>query len=727
MIKEVKPSRVGRIDGPLKVTGHAVYTSDHNFPGLLYAVPVGAKIAKGKIKKLDIAAAKKMPGVIDVFTKENIGPLYRPTPEAGFEYRVDEARPPFEDDEIRYYGQYIALVVAETFEIAQHAARSVKATYDAKKPNVSLALEQEDLKKTDSERGDPNRAFKNAAVKISQTYTTPMEVHNPIELHATVATWEPGDRVTIFETSQAIATHQNVLAQMVGVPRENVRVITKFLGSGFGGKLWAWTHSPLAVAAARQTKRPVKLVIDRPMAFTNVGHRPRTQQKIQISSNEKGELQSLTHDYATQGAMQGDYKENCGEVSGLLYKVPNVRVTSGVARRNQGVPTSMRGPGAVPGLFALESALDELAVALKMDPVQLRLLNDTLVDPSNNKKFSSRHLKECLELGAKKFGWEKRNPAVGSMRDGEEILGWGVAGCTWHAARLDAEALFKFKNDGSVVLASGTTDLGTGMYTALAQIVEEETGLPFSKIDIQIGDTDLPKGPLAGGSMATGSVVPAVTEAVRKAIKNLKTAAAKTPGSPLFGKKEDELKFEKGKLNGVEFAKLLKQVNMGSIEGKGSSKGTFAEKNSEYSTRSFGSQFVEVGWNPHLARLRVRRVVTVIDAGRIINFRPARNQIEGGVVMGIGMGLFEEGYLDPRDGNVANGNLADYVMTVHADCPDIDVTFLDYPDKVMNEYGARGVGEIGLAGVAAAITSAVYHATGKRVRDLPVTIEKLLV
>ena len=726
MIKVIKETKKARYDGPLKVTGKATYTSDHNFPQMAYAVPVCAKIANGEIKKIDLSEAKKMDVVIEIFTRHNIGEVFRPTPEAGFEYRVDESRPPFEDDTIRYYGQYVAVVVAETFEAAQGAARSIKVSYKEEKPNLSLKYDQEDLKKTDSERGDAEVSFNKSAIKIEETYVTPVEVHNVIELHATVAQWEK-ENLTLYESSQAIGTHQNVIAQFLGIPRENVRVITKFVGSGFGGKLWPWTHSVLAAQTSRLIKRPVKLVTDRHMAFTNVGHRPRTQQKVKIAANDKGEFQSLIHEYSTQGAMQGDYKENCGEVSGFLYKVPDVKVTSGIARRNMSVPTSMRGPGAVPGLFALESAIDELAVKLKMDPVKLRLINDTDTDLSNKKKFSSRHLKECLELGSKKFGWEKRSGEIGSMKDGDEILGWGVASCTWQSQRLDAEAMVSFNNNGTISLKCGTHDIGTGMYTVLAQILQEETGLPFSKMDIVLGDTSLPKGPIAGGSMATGSVVPAVLNALEKAKKNLKTAATKMPASPLFGKDPEKLKFENGKMSGISFQDILRKVNMKSIEGSGEAKGNFATKDKEeFSTKSFGAHFVEIGWNPDLARLRVRRVVSVIDGGRIINFQPAKNQIEGAVVMGIGMGLFEEAHYDERDGNVVNSNLADYVMAVHADCPDIDVTFLDYPDKAVNAYGARGVGEIGLAGVAAAITSAVYHATGVRVRELPVTIEKLL-
>ncbi|RYF38467.1 MAG: xanthine dehydrogenase family protein molybdopterin-binding subunit, partial [Cytophagaceae bacterium] len=398
-----------------------------------------------------------------------------------------EPRPPFEDKIIRYYGQYVAVVIAETFEIAQAAARSIRVSYDEEKPNLSRKMEQEDLKKEESKRGDVAKGFASAPVKIDQTYITTPEVHNPIEMHATVAIWDEKDgKYTLYETSQALATHQNVMAQVMGLPKENVRVISRYLGSGFGGKLWPWPHSALAAAAARKLKRPVKIVLDRSMMFTNVGYRPQTEQKIKIGAGPDGKLISLEHSYVAQTDMLGEYKENCGEVSGFLYGVPNVLVNSGVARRNMGAPTSMRGPGAVPGLFALESAMDELAVALKMDPVQLRLLNDTQIDGSSGRPFSSRHLKECLELGAQKFGWDKRTAGIGSMRNGNEIIGYGVSACTWGARRLDATVSVEFKRDGKIRVKSGTHDIGTGMYTVLAQIVHEQLGIPMDKIEVHL-------------------------------------------------------------------------------------------------------------------------------------------------------------------------------------------------------------------------------------------------
>jgi xanthine dehydrogenase YagR molybdenum-binding subunit len=723
MIRETKATRVPRIDGPLKVAGQAKYAADRSLPGMLHAVPLCATIGKGKISRLDTAAAERLPGMVGVISHKNIGEMHRVPKSADMDFKLDEPRLPFEDETIRYYGQYVALAVADSLEAARAGAAAIEISYESEKPNLDAHFEQEDLKKIDTERGNAESDFKRAKFKLDETYITPIEVHCAIELHATVAHWESSGRLTVYESTQAAQNNQNVLAAIFGLPKEQVRVISEFLGSGFGGKAWIKPHAVMACAASRMFKRPVKLVTDRHMGFTNMGHRPRTQQRIRLGCDEQGNLLSLQHDYASQSSPEDEFKENCGEASGLLYRVPSVRITSGVARRNQGVPAPMRGPGAVPGLFALESALDELAVQMKMDPAELRLRNDVLEDQVEKKKFSSRHLKECIELGSEKFGWRKRNAAIGSMRDGDEILGWGMASCNWIAGRFAADATFRLTKDGTAVITSGTHDIGTGMYTVLAELVRQETGIPHSRIEVRLGDSAMPKGALAGGSMASASMVPPVLAAIRDCMKNFSEAAMSTQGSPHFKKQAGA--FKEGKLGGVDFAELLKSMKLAHIEGKGSSTSSFASPG-EFSIKSFGAHFVEMGWNPSLARMRVRRMLSVIDAGKIINYRQARNQIEGAQIMGIGMGLFEEATYDLRDGNVSNKSLADYVVPVHADAPELDVHFLDYPDTALNEIGARGIGEIGLAGVAAAIANGVYHATGIRVRDLPISIDKLL-
>src|SRR5437016_1119043 len=507
-----------RIDGPRKVSGMAQYTSDFHFPGMLYAVPVEATIANGRVTALDTAAAEKMPGVRAIFHRENIGKIFRSVPGEGFEGIIDERRPPLEDDVVRYYGQYVALAVADTFESAKAAADAVRATYAKDKHNVDHDLQADDepdvvattfapTKRVQSERGNAESAFASAPVKLDQTYVTPAETHNPIELQATTAIWD-GSMLTIYEESQGIFNLQGVLAQMFGLPKENVRVITKFVGSGFGSKLWPWTHCPLAVAAARQLGKPVKLVISRKMMFQTVGHRPRTQQRVRLGATTDGKLVSLQHDYVNEHAILDNYHEDCGEATAFHYSVPNLRVKFGRARRNVGSPTAMRGPGAVPGLYATESAMNELADQLKIDPVQFRILNEPKIDESLGIPFSSRHFLECLDLGAEKFGWSKRNAAIGSMNRDGLTLGWGMAGAAWVAARFPAAASVEFRDDGTVRVASGTQDIGTGTYTILAQLAAEKTGVPLEKVEVALGDTTLPEGPVSGGSMATGSLVP---------------------------------------------------------------------------------------------------------------------------------------------------------------------------------------------------------------------------
>jgi xanthine dehydrogenase YagR molybdenum-binding subunit len=525
------------------------------------------------------------------------------------------------------------------------------------------------------------------------------------------------------------------MAQMLGVPPEQVQIVMKFLGSGFGGKLWPWTHAPLAAAASRELNRPIKLVVDRHMMFTNVGHRPRTQQRLRLAATQDGKLVSLEHDYTSEISILDEVGENCGEVTPFLYSTPNLRIRSSMTRRNVGTPTAMRGPGAVPGLFGLESAMDELAVALKMDPAQLRLINEPEKDESTGQPFSSRHMKECITTGAAKFGWNKRTPGIGSMKRGDLVIGYGMATCAWVAIRLSCDATVTFRNDGTARISCATQDIGTGTYTVFAQVVHAKTGIPLDRIQVVLGDSSLPAGPVSGGSFVTASVLPAISKACDAAVAQMLQVSIKGDGAPYAKQKAEELAFTEGRVhlksepagNGQPFEAILHKANLQYASGDGKSGSIFEDAEAKkYSTHSFGAQFVEVEWDPGIARMRVSRVVSVIDGGRIINLKPARNQIEGAVVMGVGMGMFEETVYDQRFGNPVNNNLADYIMSTSADCPEIDVIFLDHPDLILNEYGARGVGEIGLAGVAPAIANAVYHATGVRVRELPVTIEKLM-
>ncbi|MGB6985944.1 MAG: xanthine dehydrogenase family protein molybdopterin-binding subunit [Candidatus Aquilonibacter sp.] len=670
---------VDRIEGQLKLTGAADYTSDRVLDGMLYGVPVGSTIAAGRVLKVDADAALAVPGVVAVLDHHNIGTLHSPASSWEQGSITDEHRAPLSGDDVQYYGQYVALVVAKTLEAAVEGAALVRVTYAPETPSISPVRYDEGDRQLGSHRGDPDAAFAASPITLDQIYRTPVETHNPIELHASVAVWE-GRSVTLYETSQAVVNHRNVLAHTLGVPVENVRVITRYLGSGFGGKLWPWPQSALAAAAARKLQQAVKIVVTREQMFMNVGHRPVTVQRVRLSAERDGRLTSLQHDVANHTGMRDDYDENPAEATPYFYSVPNLRITSGLAKRNVGAPTSMRGPGAVPGLFATESALDELAVLLNMDPVALRLRNAPTRDEGRDVPFTSCHVVECYEVGAQKFGWLELTPAIGSMQRDGMILGWGVAGCSWIAERFACEVRVELQGDSAHVFC-GTQDIGTGTYTMLAQIASETLGIPVRRVTVSLGDSSLPPGPISGGSMVTASVIPATIAACKEALKK-----------------------------GV---------------GHGRSDATFGKEKPK-SSHSFGAHFVEITWQPEIARLRVQRVVSVIDGGRIINPKTARNQIEGAIVMGVGMALFEETRYDPQTAAPLNRNLADYVVASNADHPAMDVTFLDYPDYDLNELGARGVGEIGLAGVAPAITSAVYHATGVRVRDLPVKIENLL-
>ena len=734
-----------RIDGPFKVTGLAQCTSDFRFPSMLYAVPVEATIANGRVLKLDTATAEKMPGVRAILHRGNIGRIFRATYEAGFEGITEEGRPPFEDDIVRYYGQYIALAVAETFETAKAAADAVRATYSKETPNVQTHLEPDNepdvvlttygpRERLQSRRGDAEGAFATAPIKLDRTYVTPTETQNPLEPHATTALWD-GSMLTLYESSQGVVNLRAVLAQMFGLPKENVRVITKFVGSGFGCKLYPWPHCALAAAAARQVGKPVKLVLTRKMMFQSVGHRPRSQQRVRLGATPEGKLVSIQHDYVYERSMLDAHHEDCGEATPFQYSVPNLRVTFGRSKRNIGAGADMRGPGRVPGLYATESAMNELAEQLKIDPVKLRILTEPRLDESLGVPFSSRHLVECFEVGAEKFGWSRRTPEVGSMKRDGLTVGWGMAGCSWGSARDICHASVQLRDDGTVRVATATQDIGTGTYTILAQLAAQKTGVSIDKVEVALGDTSLPPGPLSGGSLATGSLVPGVFAAADKAIGSLLVVAALTPGSPFANHSPDQLGFESGRVfvksdgsvKGVPFHDLLRAANLRLVSGSGRSEATlFSHDKPKFSTHSFGCHFAEVTWQAEIARLRVSRVVTVIDAGRIINPLTGRNQIQGAVVMGIGMAFFEHTTYDPQSGAPINSSLADYLVTVNADAPPIDVHFLNYPDTEINELGARGIGEIGLTGIAAALTEAVHHATGIRVRELPIKIEDLI-
>ncbi len=725
-----------RIDGRQKVSGQAQYAADHPVDGLLFAYGVYSTIANGRVRSIDDQQARTMPGVKGVLHHGNFPGLHR-TPNVELNMakdilrasKADEHRLPFEDDRVYYPGQFVALVVADTFEQARAAAYRVKVDYqpDAAIKNLEEGMRGKGLRegKAGHSRGEPGPTFDQAPRRLDATYTTPVETHNPMEMHATTAWWQDG-KLYVYESSQGVLNHRNLLANVFDLPPDRVEVRAPFIGSGFGAKLWPWPHSVAACAASKVFARPVQLVVPRAQMFTTVGHRPETHQRLRLATDEAGKLVSIRHESINSTSTLDDYTETCGSVTKSLYGCPNVLVSHQLAQVNRGTPTSMRAPGAAPGLFALESAIDELALLNDMDPLAFRKLNLAGEDQSLGLPWSSNHLPEALEQAAQRFGWDKRAKQIGVMRDGDEIIGYGLSACNWEAYQMPTEARVTLRADGTALAQCGLQDIGTGTYTIVAQTVSELTGLAFEHIEVELGSSAFPPGPVSGGSWATASILPAIAGATRQALERLRQYAV-MGGGPFAEEKPESLTVEGGHLvsgqQRVSFAEVLKQGRLARAEGNYHSAPPGEAK---FAYRSFGAHFVEVRWDPGISRLRVARVVSAIDVGKVVNPLAARNQVEGAIVMGIGMALFEAAEYDPRNGLPSNNDYAEYVVPVHADQPDVDVLLLDYPDYRFNEFGVRGIGEIGITGLAAAVANAVYHATGKRIRSLPITKEKLM-
>ena len=723
-----------RVDGRLKVTGAARYAADHSLPGLAYAYGVYSTIASGRVLAIEDQQARAMPGVLAVLHHGNFPQLHR-TPDVAMTFKdilsaakVDERRLPFEDDRVSYPGQFIALVVADSFEQARAAALQVQVRYAETPAIKSLAdaLRERGAREggRGHSRGNPDAAWQTAATRLDQTYTTPVETHNPMEMHATTAWWRDG-KLFVYEGTQGVVNHRNVLANVFDLPPDRVEVHAPFIGSGFGGKLWPWPHSIAACAAAKVVQRPVQLMLPRAQMFTTAGHRPETLQRLRLATDDDGRLVSIRHESFNSTSTTDAYTEACGGVTRSLYSCANVLVSHKNSPVNRGTPTSMRAPGAAPGLFALESAIDELALLRGVDPLAFRQMNLATRDESLGLEWSSNHLPEAIDTAAQRFGWHARNAAVGSMRDGDELIGYGMGACNWEAYQVPTDARVIIRADGSALVQCGQQDIGTGTYTVVAQTVAQLTGLPFERIEVELGSSTFPPGALAGGSWATASILPAIAGATRAALAKLRQYAVMSTGH-FPGADAESFQVEAGQLvkdgQRVSFADVLGRQRLARAEGFFQS----GAKGGDFSYRSFGAHFVEVRWDPGISRLRVARVVSAIDVGKVVNPLAARNQVEGAIIMGLGMALFEASEHDPRSGLPVNNNYAEYVVPVHADLPDIEVTLLDYPDYNLSEFGARGIGEIGVTGLAAAVANAVYHATGKRIRSLPITKEKLM-
>jgi xanthine dehydrogenase YagR molybdenum-binding subunit len=722
---------VDRVDGPLKVTGAALYPSDFTFPDLTHAVLLQSTIAAGTIRGIDAAKAEAAPGVLAVITHENApalieGPMTAQGPSPPF---------PFKDNRILHHGQHVAVVVARTREQAAAAARLVEIDYEEAAPVLSIDDPRAPVLLNrwgqDVDRGDVTTALASAEVVYDETFTTAPVTNNPMGLFATVARWE-GDRLTVHDASQWPTMVRTTLATVFDLPENNVRVLVPYLGGGFGNGLRAWPHVLLTAVAARVVGRPVKLVLTRPQMFTSVGHRPETLQRVRLGATREGRLVALDHEStSTIGALDDGQVEPVTQVTGNAYSCPNVATHDRRTRLHIPSPYSMRGPGTAQGNFAVESALDELSYTLGIDPIELRLRNYTEVHPGSGRPWSSKALRECYRVGAERFGWARRTPEIGSMRDGNWLVGYGMAGVTFTPGQAPCEATVSLRRDGTAHVRSASTDLGTGTYTIATQVTAELLGLDIDQVHVEIGDSDLPPAQYSGGSGMATSLSGAIQDAVGKLVRAFVDVVADDESSPLRGRSPDDVTATKGGIHVVDapsigetYIDILARHGLPEITAHGE-RNPRANGASPPPSGTFAAWFAEVRVDADLGLLRVARIVSAVDAGRILNEKLARSQIIGGAVMGIGMTMLEETVFDPVTGRIANATFGDYLIPSNADVADLDVVFVGTPDPV-RPIGIKGIGEIGVVGVSAAIANAVYHATGRRIRSLPITVEQLL-
>jgi CO/xanthine dehydrogenase Mo-binding subunit len=691
-----------RVDGPAKVTGAARYPADFGYADLAHAVIVQSTIAAGRIRTIGTAAAEAAPGVLAVITHRNAPRLARAPGGLGI-----GPPPPLQDDRIVHHGQHIAVVVARTPEEATGAARLVEVGYEPAEPMLDLddprAVRVDNAAGRDVSRGDVAAGLAAADVVVSATYTTPAQTNNPLGLFATIAHWD-GDLLTVHDTTQGVAFDRRSLAVAFGLPETSVRVLAPFVGGAFGAGLRTWPHVVLAAVAARATNRPVKLVLTRAQMFTSVGYRPPTVQHVTLGARRAGELVAIDHEGIEPTALEDDFAESLTRATAVLYECGNLSGRTSQVRLNVPCPTWMRGPGESPGVHALECALDELSVELGIDPLELRLRNYAETHPQSGRPWSSKALRACYELGAERFGWARRTPEPRSMRRGRLLVGYGLASAFYGYVQVPCQARATLGADGVAVVRSAATDIGPGTYTVITQVAADVLGLPPDRVRFELGDSDMPPAPLQGGSGLTAALSSAVYAACQELLRSLRELA---DGGPVAAE---------------TYTAILDDHGLAELSADGAS-----ERRTDLDAEPgiFAAKFAEVEVDPDLGLVRVTRVVAAVDGGRVINPKTAASQIIGGTTGGIGMALLEHTLSDPGTGRIANATFGDYLVAVNADVPDIDVIFTGDPDP-MNPVGVKGIGEVAIVGVAPAIANAVYHATGRRIRSLPISPEHLL-
>ncbi len=726
-----------RVDGIEKVTGRAKYTADHILDNMVYAVFVTSTVAKGSIKNIILHEAKNAPGVLDIIYYQNCPPIpgYRPYDKdpnkKGFEWRGLKI---FQNNLIYYYGQPVALVLATTWEKAVKAASLVKAEYITEEFETDFeTLRKNDKKLKPSgeyKRGEAD-AYKNAEVFVESEYSTPIETHNPIEMHATIAIWDGDDKLTVYDKSQGPKGTQSDLARNFGLDEKNVRVITKFVGGAFGSALRSWPHVPAACIAAKIIKRPVKLILNRRQMFTMVGYRPQSWQKIAIGANKDGKLMGITHHAISNTSRYEDYREGIVNASQFLYECPNVNTSYKILPLDVNTPTWMRGPGEATGAFALECALDELACKLNMDPVELRIKNYAEVHPQSKLPWSSKYLKECYETGKEKIGWHKRPAVPRSLTENGKLVGYGMGGGVFGAYRGNASVRAILNNEGMLTLQSAVSDMGPGTATTMVKIAADTMLLPAVKIKFLLGDTDYPPGPTQGGSATTSTVGAAVSIVCNALKENLKELAInhvsffKTHTAEELDIRNESVISKKDGSQKISLISLLQAAGKPEVEIVKNA-GPDPAVMQKYAMNSFSAHFVKVLVDPATGAVELKQIVATGDGGKIVSEKTARSQMIGGAVGGIGMALTEEALIDKNTGKYITDTLGKYNIPKHRDVPFIETWFPDKPDPVINPMGSKGVGEIALVGFASAVANAVYNATGKRVRSLPIKPEQLI-
>ncbi len=729
-----------RVDGRAKVTGTATYAAEYDLPNLAYGVLACSTIAKGSITTIDTKKAEQAPGVLTVITHLNL-----PTP-PGYKPKPENKNPPtpvkdykvFADNLIRFNGQPIALVIADTFERATYAASLVKAEYkkETSHTDINEAIKNgkpadtgEDSKEYVRGKAD---AYKNAPVKIEAEYTTPLEVHNPMEMHAVTVVWE-GDKVTVYDKTQSLMDAQKNIMDLYAVPKENVHIICKYLGGAFGSAFNFWPHTAAAVIGGKKIGKPLKLTLSRNQMFTLVGYRPEAIQKVSIGANEDGTLVGITHEADAMTATYQTFTEGIVNISRSLYACPNVNTSYKVYPLDFSVPTWMRGPGETTGTYALECAIDEMAYAVNMDPLAFRLLNYAENDPEHNRPHSSKFLKEAFQMGADGIGWKNRSSQPRSTKEGNLLAGYGMGTGVFIAWRGGASVGVKFLSDGTLILSTAVTDMGPGTATAMTSLASQKFGISPDKIKFVMGDSNLAPGIFQGGSGTMSSLGTTVNNAAITLKQKLVDIIKQTSVFHTEKIHEVDLKdliFENGYMmlssepeRKISYTEVLKYGNVPQLELVEKSEGF---DGGGYTSYSYSAHFVKVLVNPETGVVTVSKVVSAIDAGTIVNEKTARSQIIGGVIGGIGMALMEEGVVDHRYGRWVNNNFADYHVPVNKDVPHIEALFVNKPDPIVNPIGSKGLGEVSMVGFPAAVANAVFHATGKRVRELPITPDKLV-